>query len=58
MRIDIFTIFPDYFESPMRSSLVGRALEAGLLDVRMHDPREFTTDSHRSVDDEIGRAHV
>jgi tRNA (guanine37-N1)-methyltransferase len=51
MRIDVFTIFPEYFESPLRTSLVGRAHEAGLLDVRLHDPREFTTDGHRSVDD-------
>ena len=51
MRIDVFTIFPEYFESPLRTSLLGRAHEADLLDVRLHDPREFTTDGHRSVDD-------
>jgi tRNA (guanine37-N1)-methyltransferase len=51
MRIDIFTIFPEYFESPKRSSLLGRAHEAGVLDVRLHDPRDFTTDGHRSMDD-------
>jgi tRNA (guanine37-N1)-methyltransferase len=51
MRIDVFTIFPEYFESPLRTSLLGRAHEARLLDVRLHDPREFTTDAHRSVDD-------
>ena len=51
MRVDVFTIFPEYFESPLGASLLGRAREAGLLDVRLHDPREFTTDRHRSVDD-------
>jgi tRNA (guanine37-N1)-methyltransferase len=51
MRVDVFTIFPTYFESPLRASLLGRARDAGLLDVRLHDPRDFTTDNHRSVDD-------
>ena len=52
MRIDIVTIFPDIFESPLRESLLGRAIEAGLLDVRAHDLRDATTDKHRQVDDE------
>jgi len=51
MRIDVFTIFPDYVAGPLAASLVGRAREAGLLDVRVHDPREWTTDVHRTVDD-------
>lgn len=51
MRIDVFTIFPDYLAGPLAVSLVGRARDAGLLDVRVHDPREYTTDAHRSVDD-------
>jgi tRNA (guanine37-N1)-methyltransferase len=51
MRIDIFTIFPEYLDAPLRSSLLGRARERGLIDVRVHDPREQTSDSHRSVDD-------
>ena len=51
MRIDVFTIFPDYLLGPLAVSLVGRARESGLLDVRVHDPREFTSDAHRSVDD-------
>ena len=50
MRIDVVTIFPDYLE-PLRLSLVGRAVERGLLDVRVHDLRAFTHDVHRSVDD-------
>ena len=52
MRIDVFTIFPGIFESPLRESLLGRAIEAGLLDVRVHDLRDSTTDKHRQVDDE------
>jgi tRNA (guanine37-N1)-methyltransferase len=51
MRVDVFTIFPDYLSGPLSVSLLGRAREAGLLDVRVHDPRAFTTDVHRAVDD-------
>jgi tRNA (guanine37-N1)-methyltransferase len=51
MRIDVFTIFPDYVAGPLAASLVGRARDAGLLDLRVHDPREWTTDVHRTVDD-------
>jgi tRNA (guanine37-N1)-methyltransferase len=51
MRVDVFTIFPTYFEGPLRASLLGRACERGLIDVRVHDPREHATDTHRSVDD-------
>ena len=50
MRIDIVTIFPDYL-TPLTLSLVGKARERGLLDVRVHDLRDFTDDLHRSVDD-------
>jgi tRNA (guanine37-N1)-methyltransferase len=52
MRIDVFTIFPEYLDAPLRVSLVGKARESGLLDVRLHDPRDATTDRHRTVDDE------
>jgi tRNA (guanine37-N1)-methyltransferase len=51
MRIDVFTIFPEYLEGPLTTSLVGKARQSGLLDVRVHDPRDWTTDPHRSVDD-------
>jgi tRNA (guanine37-N1)-methyltransferase len=51
MRVDVFTIFPEYFESPLRVSLLGRAREDGLLDVRLHDPRDFGAGNHRAVDD-------
>jgi tRNA (guanine37-N1)-methyltransferase len=52
VRIDIFTIFPAIFESPLRESLLGRAVTASLLDIRLHDIRDFATDTHRQVDDE------
>ena len=52
MRIDVVTIFPGFFESPLRESLLGRAIEAALLDVRVHDLRDSTSDRHRQVDDE------
>ena len=52
MRIDVFTIFPGILEAPLRESLLGRAIAAGLVDVLVHDIRDFTTDPHRQVDDE------
>lgn len=51
MRIDVITIFPEYLEGALGVSLLGRARELGLLDVRCHDPRDHATDRHRSVDD-------
>lgn len=50
MRIDIVTIFPDYLE-PLRLSLVGKSIDAGVVDLRVHDLRAFTHDRHNSVDD-------
>jgi tRNA (guanine37-N1)-methyltransferase len=52
VRIDVFTIFPGILESPLRGSLLGRAIERGLVDVRVHDLRDWAVDRHRSVDDE------
>ncbi len=52
MRIDVLTIFPGLFESPLRESLLGKAIEGGVLDVRVHDIRDHATDKHRQVDDE------
>jgi tRNA (guanine37-N1)-methyltransferase len=51
VRIDVFSIFPGYFTGLLDASLLGRARADGLLDVRLHDPRDHTTDRHRSVDD-------
>lgn len=51
MRIDVFSIFPDYLEGPLSLSLIGKARSSGLLDMRIHDPRVTTTDRHHRVDD-------
>ncbi|MDR1808462.1 MAG: tRNA (guanosine(37)-N1)-methyltransferase TrmD [Propionibacteriaceae bacterium] len=50
MRIDLVTIFPDYF-APLRLSLVGKAIESGIVDLAVHDLRDWTHDVHRTVDD-------
>ena len=50
MRIDVITIFPDYLD-PVRQSLPGRAIEAGIVDIAVHDLRRWTHDVHRAVDD-------
>ena len=50
MRIDVVSIFPEYL-APLELSLIGKARQDGLLDLHVHDLRDFTTDKHRSVDD-------
>jgi tRNA (guanine37-N1)-methyltransferase len=50
MRVDVVSIFPDYL-APLRLSLVGRAVEDGVIDLRVHDLRRWTDDLHRTVDD-------
>jgi tRNA (guanine37-N1)-methyltransferase len=50
MRIDVISIFPDYLE-PLRQSLPGRAIDAGIVEVGVHDLRRWTHDVHHSVDD-------
>lgn len=52
MRVDVLTIFPELFGPFLATSLVGKAIEKGLLAVGVHDLRDFTEDRHRSVDDE------
>jgi tRNA (guanine37-N1)-methyltransferase len=52
VRIDVITIFPSMVEGPLRESLLGRAVNAGVLEIRVHDLRAFTRDRHHSVDDE------
>jgi len=52
MRIQVVTIFPELFGPFLATSLVGRAVERGLLDVAVHDLRRWSEDKHRSVDDE------
>jgi tRNA (guanine37-N1)-methyltransferase len=51
VRIDLLTIFPGFFDGPLTTSLVATARDQGMLDVRIHDLRDWTTDRHRSVDD-------
>jgi tRNA (guanine37-N1)-methyltransferase len=51
MRIDVLSIFPDYVAGPAGLSLLGKARDSGVLDLRLHDLRDWTTDRHRSVDD-------
>jgi tRNA (guanine37-N1)-methyltransferase len=50
--IDVITIFPGFFGAPLSESLLGRAITAGLVQVRVHDLRDWTMDRHRTVDDE------
>jgi tRNA (guanine37-N1)-methyltransferase len=50
MRIDVVTIFPEYL-APLGVSLIGKAAERGVLDIRTHDLRQWTYDVHRTVDD-------
>ena len=52
MRIDVLTIFPEMVRVPLGQSIIGRAIGNGLVDLRVHDLRDWTTDRHRSVDDE------
>lgn len=52
MRIDIVTLFPDFFTSPFNTSLLGKAIAGGIADLHCTNPRDFTTDKHRKVDDE------
>ena len=51
MRFDIFTLFPQMFVGPFTESILKRAVEAGLLELRVHDIREYTTDKHHVCDD-------
>ncbi|QJY50180.1 tRNA (guanosine(37)-N1)-methyltransferase TrmD [Pseudonocardia broussonetiae] len=50
MRIDVVTIFPGYL-APLREALLGRAIEAGLVELGVHDLRDWTHDVHQAVDD-------
>ena len=51
MLVDVVTIFPAFFDSPLAAGLLGKAGERGLLKVRRHDLRAWASDRHRSVDD-------
>jgi tRNA (guanine37-N1)-methyltransferase len=52
MRIQVLTIFPELFAPFVTTSLVGRAIERGLLRIEVHDLRDYSEDRHKSVDDE------
>ena len=51
MQINVVTIFPDMFRTPMKVGIVGRAAAVGLVELHLHDLRDFTRDRHRTVDD-------
>jgi tRNA (guanine-N1)-methyltransferase len=51
LRIDIVTIFPAYFDSPLGVSLIGKAAARGDIEFRVHDLRSWATDVHHTVDD-------
>ena len=51
MLVDLVTIFPDFFRGPLDFGILRRARETGLVEVRVHNLREFTRDKHRTVDD-------
>lgn len=51
MRFDIITIFPRMFEGVLSAGVLGKALEKGLIEVKVHDLRDFTSNKHRQVDD-------
>src|SRR6202049_1802939 len=51
MRFELVTIFPEFFAGPLDYGIVRRAREAGLIEVGVHDLRQFAHDRHRTVDD-------
>ena len=51
MRFDIFTLFPEMFRGPFDESILKRAQEHGLVEIALHNPRDWTTDRHHVVDD-------
>ena len=51
MRVDVLTLFPGMFDGPMGESMMWKARDLGLLDLRLHNIRDFSTDRHRIVDD-------
>lgn len=51
MRFDILTLFPDFFASPLRSSILGKAIETARIECHIHNIRDWTRDKHRCTDD-------
>ncbi|PSN13765.1 tRNA (guanosine(37)-N1)-methyltransferase TrmD [filamentous cyanobacterium CCT1] len=52
LRIDVVSLFPDFFTSPLESGLIGKALARQIAEIYLTNPRDFTTDKHHRVDDE------
>ena len=51
MHFHLVSLFPEFFASPLRAGLMARAQDAGIIQVNLHNPRDYATDRHRSVDD-------
>ena len=51
MRFDVITLFPELIKSHMDYSIMKRAIEEGIINVNTHNPRDFTLDKHKKVDD-------
>src|SRR5262245_53262898 len=51
MRFDVITIFPEFFRGPLEFGIIRRGRERGLIEIGVHDLRDFTSDRHRTVDD-------
>lgn len=51
MRFDILTLFPEFFASPLKQSIVGKAIAKGIIEVNTYNIRDFTLDKHRTTDD-------
>jgi tRNA (guanine37-N1)-methyltransferase len=51
IRFDVLSVFPEMFASPLNGSLIGKAREKGLIDIRLHDIRDYALDRHRMTDD-------
>ncbi|MBQ4339693.1 MAG: tRNA (guanosine(37)-N1)-methyltransferase TrmD, partial [Firmicutes bacterium] len=51
MKIDVFTLFPELFGPVVTDSILGRANESGLVEVKVHNIRDYTTDKHNKTDD-------
>lgn len=51
MTINIVTLFPEFFESPFKASLLGKAIAAGIVKINLVNPRDFSTNKHKKVDD-------
>src|SRR3990167_6788663 len=51
MRFEILTIFPDFFKSPLKQSILGKAIKKGIVEIGIHNIRDFALDKHKTTDD-------